>query len=103
MDRTSKLAQVFNTNENVVNSDVSMKECFPNLEKLLTSELKTWWDHNSLKMYLEKNMIPRGLHLRKTPTTIYSDLFVAKWNDILSVCSLSLMELIVTQVVTKLQ
>lgn len=72
LDR-SKLAQVFSTTGNVSNSDVNIQECFSNLERLLTSELKTWWDHKSLKMYFEKKMIPRGLRLRKTPTMIYAD------------------------------
>lgn len=105
LDRTSKLVHVFDTTVNavVVDSTMGMRDCFLNLEKLLISELKTWWDHNSLKMYIEKQMIPRGLRLKKIPTTSYSDAFITKWNDILSSCSLSLMDLIVTEEITKLQ
>lgn len=109
LNRSTKLAQVFVDNTAACgsnpNTDSSkdMKESFYSLEKLLISELKTWWDHNSLKMYIEKNMIPRGLRLKKTPTTVYTDTFTSKWNEILSTCSLSLMDLIVTHEMTKLQ
>lgn len=56
-----------------------------------------------LKNVHRKYMIPRGLRLKKTPTTVYTDTFMCKWNEILSTCSLSLMDLIVTHEMTKLQ
>lgn len=49
-----------------------------------------------------QHKIPRGLRLRKLPTTIYSDHFIEEWNAILSKCSLDLMGLIVKQEEAKL-
>lgn len=40
-------------------------------------------------------MVPRGLRIRKRPTTIYSEVFTSEWNKILTKCSLSVMDLIV--------
>lgn len=39
-------------------------------------------------------MVPRGLRLRKLPTTVYSDQFKQDWNHTLSDCSLQLIRLI---------
>lgn len=48
-------------------------------------------------------MVPRGLRLRKSPTTIFSESFMNEWYAILSNCSLSLMKLIMQQETIKMQ
>lgn len=101
--RSAKLAQVFDDEDFVDGSGVGIKECFNKMEKLLISEMKTWWDHNSLKKYVDKPMIPRGLRLKKTPTTMYTESFDTDWQIALSTCSITLMKLIISQEETKLQ
>ncbi|XP_072010785.1 uncharacterized protein [Engystomops pustulosus] len=76
---------------------------FKNLEELLEEESRTWWDQTTLKAYLDKNYIPRGLRVKKIPSNIYSETFVTEWNMILSECSSKLMNLIVKEETTKLQ
>lgn len=48
-------------------------------------------------------MVPRGLRLRKSPTTIFSESIMNEWYAILSNCSLSLMKLIMQQETIKMQ
>lgn len=48
-------------------------------------------------------MIPRGLRLKKIPTTAYTEAFNADWQTALSECSLTLMKLIIEQETVKLQ
>ncbi|KAM4029807.1 uncharacterized protein ACNLHF_022317 [Anomaloglossus baeobatrachus] len=48
------------------------------LEKLLSKEIKMWWDLTTIQSYLDKWMIPRGLRLKKLPTTNYSKQFSKK-------------------------
>lgn len=59
-------------------------------------ELKVWCDSTTLDNYVNKNMIPRGLRIKKTPTSTYNEDFTTKWNLILSDCSIKLMQLIIS-------
>lgn len=77
-----------------VNKDIKKKNC--PLEKLLGKEMKIWWDFKTLQKYVEKQMVPRGLRIKKFPTVKYSEPFLEKWNTILMDCSLKLMKLIVS-------
>lgn len=72
------------------------------LEKLKNTEMRTSWDANTLRMYTDRDMIPRGLRLKKIPTTIYSTEFTKEWNQILSKCSGDLIKLIIRYEDTKL-
>lgn len=54
-------------------------------------------DSTTLRSYVTKSMIPRGLRLKKAPTAKYTEEFTNKWNAILSDCSLKLMRLIIEQ------
>ncbi|XP_073511436.1 formyl peptide receptor 2-like [Phyllobates terribilis] len=84
-------------------SDVNdMSALFKQLEKLMLNETKVWWDQTTLSNYMHKNMIPRGLRIKKIPTTIYSEEFVVNWNQLLSDCSLNLMRLIIKHEESKL-
>lgn len=73
------------------------------LEKLMIQENRVWWDSITLQKYVDRNMIPRGLRMKKVPTTIYSDTFKEEWNLILSTCSLKLIQLIIKQEEEKLK
>lgn len=70
------------------------------LEKLLVKELKVWYDLTTLENYVDKNMIPRGRRIRKIPSTVNDDDFTAKWNSILTNCSIKLIQLIISQEAT---
>lgn len=72
-----------------------LKEAIQTMEKYRISKLKTWRDANTLKTYLDRQMIPRLLCIKKLPTTMYSKDFLSKWNSILSQCSLELIQLII--------
>ncbi|XP_075208113.1 uncharacterized protein LOC142313011 [Anomaloglossus baeobatrachus] len=95
--RLNKAAALFAL-DNVQNLEISpdLKEQMNNLEKLMTSRLKTWWDSKTLSAYLEHNMLPRGLRIKKRPTTVYDEDFIKSWDQILSNCSIKLIELILT-------
>lgn len=67
------------------------------LENLLSKEMRMWWDLSTLKRYVEKNMVPRGLRIRKFPTMTYTEEFKTQWEKILTDCSIKLMELIISQ------
>lgn len=66
------------------------------LEKHMEQHLRMWWKVATLEHYAKKKMIPRGLRLKKNTTcTALSD-FVTKWNEILTDCSLKLIQLLIT-------
>lgn len=65
------------------------------LEKLLLQENKLWWDFTTLHKYVEKEMMPRGLRIKKLPTTVFSEEFLTEWNGILTHCSTQLINLII--------
>ncbi|XP_056408369.1 uncharacterized protein LOC130310244 [Hyla sarda] len=72
------------------------------VENLMIKETKVWWDHKTLTTYLNKNMVPRGLRLKKRPVKVYSQTFLAKWDSALLDCSAKLMKYIVEEEETEL-
>lgn len=94
--RLDKIARIFNNPDTDTNDIVQLKITMSKLENLLHKETKTWWDSSTLQQYLEKDMVPRGLRIKKHPTTLYGDDFADKWNCVLSDCSKKLMELIIS-------
>ncbi|XP_069609164.1 uncharacterized protein [Ranitomeya imitator] len=96
-ERARKAAQLFSMDLSST-TDRSESDLFSTdvnkLEKLMINEMKVWWDFTTLDNYVQKDMIPRGLRIKKIPTTIYSQQFVDEWNMILSNCSTKLMQLI---------
>lgn len=95
--RLQKAALIFGSHHNDYNVSVQTDH-FALLKKLKSLKLKEtrlWWDQATLKSYIEKQMVPRGLRINKRTATVYSQTFTAEWNDILTQCSLDLMKLIV--------
>ncbi|XP_056409872.1 uncharacterized protein LOC130335126 [Hyla sarda] len=97
--RDAKAQTVFNdfvtTTVNVVPPD--MLAITRQLENLMIKETKTWWDNKTLTTYLEKNIVPRGLRLKKRPIKTYSQGFITKWDSALLECSAKLMTYIVEE------
>lgn len=52
--RVARLAQVFSEDCVPVTSDLSLRDSFDKLKKLLINETETWWDHNTLLKYVDK-------------------------------------------------
>lgn len=75
---------------------LDLKIQMADLETLLTKEMRIWWDLSTLKNYAEKKMIPRGLRIKKFPSIVYTEDFKQKWQDILTTCSLNLIQLIIS-------
>lgn len=61
----------------------------------MTQHLRVRLNIVTLKQYLEKKMIPRGLRLKKNPTFSMTPDCTTKWNSILSDCSLKLIQLMI--------
>ncbi|XP_056393166.1 uncharacterized protein LOC130285592 isoform X1 [Hyla sarda] len=97
----ARVASVFSGGTDA-SSVFDLKRLLWDLENLKSFQLKTWWDATTLSQYLEKNMIPRGLRIRKKCTTSYDEDFTNRWNDALSRCSLELMSLIIEKEELKL-
>lgn len=100
--RQEKAALVFNVEQEQSSQQYDFSEKIKDLEKLKLLESRVWWDHTTLQNYLDKGIIPRGLRIKKVPTTVFSEDFTKEWNEILSACSSKLMELIVKQESAKL-
>lgn len=100
INRASRAARLFEleeaapacVNDTGVGGGNDLETIMKQLERLLSKELRTWWDYTTLNSYLEKEIIPRGLRMNKAATTIYSDVFTQEWNAILSSCSINLMK-----------
>lgn len=92
--RLDRLVALFDTTVMDVNTSTDLSTSMHMLEKLKNTEMRTWWDSNTLRMYIDRDMIPRGLRLKKLPTTIYSTDFSKEWNETLSKCSIDLIKLI---------
>ncbi|KAG8593608.1 hypothetical protein GDO81_000903 [Engystomops pustulosus] len=96
-DRKKKAAMLFNTQGSTGIQTQEYVILKGRWERLLSKEVKIWWDAETLTSYLNRKMIPRGLRIKKMPTTIYSDLFLETWNQTLSDCSEKLMALIIQE------
>ncbi|XP_075208128.1 uncharacterized protein LOC142313026 [Anomaloglossus baeobatrachus] len=99
-ERRKKLESIFS--DNIVDTpDFSLGSektyTFWDLEKAFTQRLRTWWDSATLKKYIEKSIIPHGLRIKKFPTFIFHQDFQTEWNNILTTCSLNLMNLIIKE------
>lgn len=76
---------------------LDLKIQMTDLEELLSKEMRTWWDLSTLQSYVDKKMIPRGLRLKKFPSTVYNEDFKQQWENTLTNCSMELMRLIISQ------
>lgn len=95
MDRRERrFDQLFSNHTTNIN-DAEHRSVIGQLEKLRMSENKLWWDAKMLKKYRAENMIPRGLRIKKQPTTLYDMEFQLEWNNNLSQFSFTLMDMII--------
>lgn len=95
-DRLSKISQVYSKDITALSPDTMCAATFDKLKTLSSKEIRIWWDLTGLQQYINESMIPRGLRIKKIPSTLYSESFLTEWNTILSKCSLELMSLIVS-------
>ncbi|CAJ0950878.1 unnamed protein product [Ranitomeya imitator] len=72
-----------------------IKDLKANIKNLLKKRTKVWWNKVSLETYLQKDIIPRGLRVQIYPTAECDSLFTNKWEDTLSRCSRTLLELLI--------
>lgn len=95
--RLQKAAELFKYGDEITETftDPYLQDLMFNIGKLRNKQLRLWWDATTLRSYVTKNMIPSGLRIKKVPSAKYSEEFIAKWNDILSGCSLNLMKLLI--------
>lgn len=108
MDRrtqsVNRAQQIFSSTEVAKSKETNnFKSLMRKLENALQKELKLWWDMTTLNAYIEKEMIPRGLRIKKAVTSSQPPEFTVKWNTILSECSQKLMHLIVESEKTQLK
>lgn len=103
LGRRANVDQVFDPAIPTNPSLVEFNRVLWKYEDCLTKEARIWWNVISLKKYLQEGVVPRGLRLRKTPTTVFSTKFQAEWDSILTKASLSLISLIVTEEENKLK
>lgn len=94
-ERLQKINAIFNMSDQSSKDKVDINGLMSSLERMLVKELRTWWDCTTLQKYVDKEMIPRGLRIKKKPTSTYSETFLAQWQSTLSDCSFKLMELII--------
>lgn len=52
--RVDKFSRIFNSTETNMDDSVQLKMLMSQLEKLLTKEMKTWWDLTTLDNYIQK-------------------------------------------------
>lgn len=62
---------------------------------LKLQENKVWWNFITLQNYVHKNMIPQSFNIKKSSDHHIYRRFSENWNQILSNCSLQLMNLII--------
>ncbi|CAJ0960772.1 unnamed protein product [Ranitomeya imitator] len=72
-----------------------VKDLKANIKNLLKKRTKVWWNKVSLETYLQRYIIPRGLRIQIYPTAECDPLFTNKWEDTLSKCSRTLLELLI--------
>ncbi|OCT86401.1 hypothetical protein XELAEV_18020083mg [Xenopus laevis] len=102
-DWESDISEVF---EDAQSSDLESSNDTPSLtaefkkyKNLLIKQLRLRWEISSLENYIKAKMIPRGLRLKKSPSSNLvkegGQTFCDKWNQVLSNCSFRLMQLMV--------
>lgn len=95
--RSLRAAALFDVNVTEVTHNVELKQLMWKWEKLKNKQTRIWWDAATLKTYVEKSIIPRGLRMNKMPTSVQTDTFMVEWNSVLSDCSIKLMKLLIQQ------
>ncbi|XP_056387410.1 uncharacterized protein LOC130282769 [Hyla sarda] len=103
MDRVQKAANLFSGSGTTDKSTVNLKVLMHNLEKLQLQETRIWWDCTTLTNYVSKEIIPRGLRIKKIPTTIFCKEMIAEWNEAITICSNRFMNIIIKYESKKLE
>lgn len=69
---------------------------FRKLEHIMAREIRAFWDINFLKDYLSIAHIPRGLRIKKFPTSeLSNDDLKKEWTDTLDTCSFKLINILI--------
>lgn len=62
----------------------------------MAKEIKSYWDTHFLSEYITLAQIPRGLRIKKFPSSeLFDDTLKEEWTNTLSICSLKLMDILV--------
>lgn len=69
-----------------------LKKSFFNLERLLKDEIQHF--SNLLRLYLEEDLIPRGLRIKLEAPFKNDTVFIKNWNDYLHKCGIGILELL---------
>lgn len=77
-------------------NEISLFKMFRQLEHLMAKEIRSYWDTHFLSDYILMAQIPRGLWIKKFPTSkLFNDDFKKEWTDTLSSCSFNLMGVLI--------
>lgn len=93
-DKLKQASKLF-SKEGTFHTHQDLKKLMFTLEKQRAQHIRTTWNILTLEQYLEKKMVPRDLRLKKNPTFPVSEEFTSKWNEILTDCSLKLIQLLI--------
>lgn len=96
-NRLTKADKIFDSQNVDDTSNDAIKQIVIKMECMKAREIPLWWDPATLKNYVEKSMIPRGLKIKKLHTAKYPYSFMEEWNATLSDCSIKLMNILVKQ------
>lgn len=96
-NRQTRFETMFNQTTPLLQQNLDLKKVLRRYEELHQKESRLWWEASTLKKYCTERIVPRGLRLRKLPTTVFSPEFLKKWEEILLEASLSLMGLIIDE------
>ncbi|OCT82175.1 hypothetical protein XELAEV_18024687mg [Xenopus laevis] len=91
-ERKHKLDSIYR--DSSINLTIDYKNLFYKLENLSLKELRTWWEISRFEKYIQLQMLPTGLHIKKFPTYLTVNVtFMESWIQVLTDCSLKLMDL----------
>lgn len=77
-NRLLKAANLFNDEESTdTPTNPDLEQLMNRHEKLRSKQLRVLWDATTLKSYVTKSMIPRGLRIKKVPTAKYTEEFTS--------------------------
>ncbi|XP_069601734.1 uncharacterized protein [Ranitomeya imitator] len=79
----------------VEGSSKELQEVVHRFKELLRKRTRTWWNHEFLDMYIQKDLIPRGLRIQVFPSfPILDDKFKNDWEELTNTCSRGFMVLL---------
>lgn len=69
--RIDEVTSVFDDNADDGQKVLDFLRNMRSLEKKKLQEMRAWWNKITLQKYIQKEMIHRGLRLKKIPTTVF--------------------------------